>query len=180
MIDAFTQAVRRVSTACGAVAALCLAAAVLVVCQMVFLRYVMNASTVWQTEFVIYVLVGAVLIGSPYVLLIRGHVNVDLLPLYLSHRLRVALAFTASAISLAFCLVLTWTGWELFHEAWEGGWVTDTVWELPLWIAYLPLPLGIGLLCLQYVADILCLATGRAMPFGLPPGPGADLADVGE
>jgi TRAP-type C4-dicarboxylate transport system permease small subunit len=38
-----------------------------------------------------------------------------------------------------------------------------------LWIAYAPIPLGIGLLCLQYLADILCLATGRAMPFGLQP-----------
>jgi len=162
------------------IAAVRLAAAVLVVCQMVFLRYVLKASTVWQTEFVIYVLVGAVLIGSPYVLLIRGHVNVDLLPLYLGHRLRMLLAFGASAISLASCLVLTWTGWELFHEAWVNGWVTDTVWELPLWIAYLPLPVGIGLLSLQYVADIACLATGRDMPFGMSPGGDVDLADVGE
>jgi TRAP-type C4-dicarboxylate transport system permease small subunit len=38
---------------------------------------------------------------------------------------------------------------------------------LPLWIPYLSIPLGIGLLSLQYVADILALASGDAMPFGM-------------
>jgi TRAP-type C4-dicarboxylate transport system permease small subunit len=28
------------------------------------------------------------------------------------------------------------------------------VWRLPLWIPLLPLPLGILLLCLQYVAEL--------------------------
>ena len=40
-------------------------------------------------------------------------------------------------------------------------------WALPLWIPYLSLPLGIGLLSLQYVADILALLTGQAMPFAM-------------
>ncbi|GAB4391061.1 MAG: TRAP transporter small permease [Kiloniellaceae bacterium] len=169
-MDFFVTTVRRLSQFCGIVAALTLAAAVLVVCQMVVLRYLLNESTVWQTEFTTYSIVGATLIGSPYVLLRRGHVNVDLLPLYLGHRARLALAFLASFLALAFCVALAYTGAELWLDAWRGGWTTDSIWRLPLWIAYAPMPLGIGLLCLQYVADILCLATGREMPFGLQPG----------
>lgn len=169
----FINAIQRLSRLCGVIAAVLLAAAVLVVCEMVVLRYFLNASTIWQTEFVTYSLVAATFIGSPYVLLLRGHVNVDLLPLYLSHRARVLLALLAATGGLAFSLVMAWTGYELFHEALAGGWRTDTVWALPLWIPYLPLPLGIGLLALQYVADILCIATGREMPFGLKPGAGA-------
>ena len=52
----------------------------LVVCQMVFVRYVLNDNTIWQTDFVTYSLVAATFVGSPYVLLTRGHVNVDVLP----------------------------------------------------------------------------------------------------
>ena len=137
---------------------------------MVVMRYVLNESTVWQTEFVTYSIVGATLIGSPYVLLRRGHVNVDLLPLYLSHGARMVLAFLASFVALGFCAALAYTGAELWYEAWAGGWTTDSIWRLPLWIAYAPIPVGVGLLCLQYVADILCLMTGREMPFGLQPG----------
>lgn len=168
-MDRFVDTVGLLSRACGVVAALLLMAAVLVVCEMVVMRYFLNASTIWQTEFVIYSLVAGTFIGSPYVALERGHVNVDLLPLYLGQRARMVLALLASAGSLLFALVIAWTGFGMWHEAWVGGWITDTVWELPLWIPYLPLPVGIGLLALQYVADIACLLSGRDMPFGLSP-----------
>jgi len=64
---------------------------------------------------------------------------------------------------------LAWSGWLYFHEAWTEGWVTETVWAPPLWIVLLPLSLGIGVLALQYLADIACLVTGREPPFGLEP-----------
>lgn len=154
------------------VAALLVGAAIVVVCQMVVIRYVLGASTIWQTDFVIFALVGATLVGSPYVLLVRGHVNVDLLPLWLGPRGRLTLALVASTAALAFCATLGWNGWQLFHEALVNGWTTQSVWRLPLWIPYLSLPVGIGLLCLQYVADIVALITGREIPFGPPGGPG--------
>lgn len=168
-MDIFIRAVRYLSLACGALAALAIAAAVVVVCQMVVMRYFLNASTVWQTEFVTYAIVGATFIGSPYVLLLKGHVNVDLLPLYLGQRGRLTLALFAAAASLAFCVVLAFASFTYLDEAVTGGWRTDTVWSLPLWIPILPLPVGIGLLALQYVADIACLLTGRELPFGLGP-----------
>lgn len=164
-MDLFINSVKFLSRVAGVAAAAMVGAAIIVVCQMVFMRYVLSASTIWQTEFVIYSLVGATLVGSPYVLLIKGHVNVDLLPLYFGMRGRFILALLASFGGLAFCSFLAWTGWELFYEALTKGWRTDTVWSLPLWIPYLALPLGIGLLALQYVADILALLTGREMPF---------------
>ena len=165
--DFFIRLIQTLSRLCGVLAALCLAAACVVVCQMVIMRYVLNASTIWQTEFVTYAVVTATLIGSPYVLLTRGHVNVDLLPHYLGHKARMVLALLASTLGLIFCALLAWTGWLYFIEAWHEGWTTETVWALPLWIPLLPLPLGIGLLSLQYLADILCLLSGRAAPFGM-------------
>ena len=168
-MDRFINAVATLSRICGIIAVTLLGSAILVVCQMVVMRYFLGASTIWQTEFVIFSLVGATLIGSPYVLLVKGHVNVDLLPLYLGPRGRFALALLASLGALTFCALLGWTGWKHFHEALTKGWHTETIWALPLWIPYLSLPLGIGLLCLQYVADILALVTGRAAPFGRDP-----------
>lgn len=169
-MDRFIRLVHGLSRLCGAAAAGLVATAVLVVCQMVVMRYFLRESTVWQTEFVTFALVAATFIGSPYVLLLKGHVNVDLLPLYLKPGPRRVLALLASTAALVFCLVVAWTGYRLLHEAWTGGWRTDTVWSLPLWIPYLAMPVGIGLLALQYVADILGLISGREEPFGLEPG----------
>lgn len=168
-LDLFVGTVETLSRICGILAATCLLVACLVVCQMVFMRYVLNASTIWQTEFVTYAVTAATLIGSPYVLLLKGHVNVDLLPLYLGQRSRLVLALVTSVMACVFCALLTWTGWDYFHEAWTQGWRTETVWAPPLWIPLLPLPLGMGLLTLQYLADILCLLSGRSLPFGLRP-----------
>ncbi|HEU5339313.1 MAG TPA: TRAP transporter small permease [Sulfuricaulis sp.] len=168
-MELFIRSVRSLSVFFGIVAAASLVAAILVVCQMVVMRYFLQASTVWQTEFVTFSIVGATFIGSPYVLLTKGHVNVDLLPLYLSQRIRKALALFVSVLAFLVCVVLAWTGWKYFHEAWAGGWRTDTVWSLPLWIPILPLPLGMALLSLQYAADICCLATDREPPFGIQP-----------
>jgi TRAP-type C4-dicarboxylate transport system permease small subunit len=166
-VDAFLRLVRFLSQACGIAAAGLLLAATVVVCQMVVVRYVLGTSTVWQSDFVTYAIVASTFIGAPYVLLHKGHVNVDIVPLYLRGRLRFAMALVSYLLAFAFCLAVAWYGWVHFHEAWRGGWVTETVWALPLWIPLTALPLGMGLLALQYVADILCLVTGREPPFGM-------------
>lgn len=156
----YIRIVDRMSEILGIVSMLLLASAVLVVCQMILMRYVFRASTVWQTEFVIYALVAATFLGSSYVLLHRGHVGVDLLPVMIGGKGKLALELLGGLISLAFCGVLTYAGWTYFHEAWAGRWTTDTVWALPLWIPLLPLPVGMGALCLQYVAELIKLVQG--------------------
>jgi TRAP-type C4-dicarboxylate transport system permease small subunit len=107
------------------------------------------------------------------VLVHRGHVNVDLLPNAAGPRGRFALELAAGLVSLVFAALLAWSGWHYFHEALSEGWTTPTVWALPLWIPLLPLPLGIGLLTLQYVAELWTLArTGHDAPLD----PGAHIA----
>ncbi|MEJ8571935.1 TRAP transporter small permease [Microbaculum marinum] len=154
---AYVRAVSAVSRLCGVVALLLLVAAILVVCEMIFVRYVLNGSTVWQTEFVTYAIVAATFLGSPSVLLERGHVGVDLLPDALDGSAKTVLRLVAGILGLLFCIALAWSGWLYFHEALTRGWKTATVWALPLWIPLLPMPFGIGLLCLQYVAELMKL-----------------------
>jgi len=166
-MDTFIKTVCGLSRLCGIAASVMVLIAVTVVCQMVLVRYVFNHATSWQTEFVTYILIAATFIGSPYVLLTRGHVNVDLLPMYVGHRARFALALLASTLSLAFCLVVTWYGYRLWLESWNKGWLSDTIWAVRMWIPYLAMPVGFAILSLQYVADILSLLTGRYPPFGL-------------
>lgn len=163
----YVQFISGLSKLCGIAAASMIVVSVMVVVQMVWMRYVLVQSTVWQTEFVTYLLIAATFVGSPYVLMVRGHVNVELIPLYLSHRWRLALAMIASLMSLSFCLLLTWTGYEFWYEAWDNGWVSDSVWEVRLWIPYFSLPFGFAVLSLQYIADIICLIRGDEMPFGI-------------
>jgi TRAP-type C4-dicarboxylate transport system permease small subunit len=43
------------------------------------------------------------------------------------------------------------------------------MWRVRLWIPYAAMPLGLGILTLQYVASLHNLVTGREPPFGLAP-----------
>lgn len=170
-MQTYIRVVSALSRACGLLAMLLLAGAVLVTCQMIFVRYVLSGSTVWQTEFVIYSIVAATFIGSPAVLIDRGHVGVDLLPNALRGSKRFWVEMIGGLASLAFCGLLAYAGWIYFHEALTRGWRTATVWSLPLWIPVLPLPVGIGLLGLQYIAELMKLKSGGTLSAGeLPKG----------
>ncbi len=159
-MNALYRFVRTLSLVFGVFAAGLVAAAVLVVTQMVVWRYGLGRSTIWQTEFVTYALIAATFLGSPYVLALRGHVAVELLPQLLGGRMRLALGILADLLGLAFCAVLFWQSALYWLEVWREGWTTETVWALPLWIPTLPLLLGSGLLTLQYLAELLVRFAG--------------------
>ncbi|GGD17483.1 TRAP transporter small permease subunit [Aureimonas glaciei] len=139
------------------IAMFALLAAVLVVSDMVFERYALGRSTAWQTEFTTYAIVAATFLGAPWVLIERGHVNVDLLQISVRPRLRVVLEASAGLASLLFVALLAYAGWLHFHEALSNGWTSDTVTATPLWIPLLPMPVGTGVLALQYIAELMRL-----------------------
>lgn len=168
-MDVFIRSVAFLSRLFGVFAAILIALSVVIVCQMVFIRYVLNSNTIWQTDFVTFSLIASTFLGAPYVLLTRGHVNVDVLPLILGERGRFWLAMAAIGISLAFCVIMTVLTFQLWHEAWTENWVTETMWRARLWIPYAAMPVGLGLLSLQYVGDLLAIVTGRQPPFGIDP-----------
>ena len=164
---AYIRGVRLLSRLSGYVAAALIGASVFVVCEMVFVRYALNENTIWQTDFVTYSLVAATFVGSPYVLMTRGHVNVDVLPHYLGKLSRRRLAFFASGLTLAFCLTIAVLTFQFWKEAWDNKWVSDTMWRARLWIPYASMPIGLGILSLQCLADLLSLVTRREPPFGI-------------
>lgn len=163
----FLRAVAALSTLSGWCAAAMIVAAVIITCQMIFVRFVLNESTVWQTEMVIYLIVAATLIGLSYVQHLRGHVNVDLVPLALPPHIRYYLAIFTLSLSSLIIAVMFWYGFEYWHLAWVKGWTSDTVWAVKQWIPYLALPLGFGLLLLQLIADLVAVILKIDTPFGL-------------
>lgn len=151
----YVRAVHALSRLCGIAAAMMILASVFIVCQLVLMRYVFNASTVWQTEVVTYLMIGATMLGMPYVQLLRGHINVDLLPLYLKKTPRKVLFVFCVLVQALACVVVAFYSAELFLQAWNGGWRSSSVFGSPLWIPYLAVPLGFGLTVVQYTADLM-------------------------
>lgn len=163
----FLKAVAALSTVSGWIAATMIVVAVGITCQMIFVRAVLNQSTIWQTEMVVYLMIAATLIGLPYVQRLRGHVNVDLIPIALPPRARYVMAIFTLSVSSVIVAVMLWYGFDYWHIAWERGWRSDTIWGVRLWIPYMALPVGFGLLLLQLIADLIALILRIEAPFGL-------------
>jgi TRAP-type C4-dicarboxylate transport system permease small subunit len=166
-MDAYIRVVSSLSRAAGVVAALLIGFAVLVICDRVVERYGFNRTTIWQIDVVTYSIVSATFIGSAYVLMTRGHVNVDVLPMHLGPTARYWLALFTIVLAFGFVLVLFVLCTAYWYQSWSENWHSDTIWRARLWVPYLSMPIGLGLLVLQYAAELICLVTGRAPPFGI-------------
>ena len=168
-MPAWVSAVHAASRLFGVVAAGMILLSIFIVCHMVFVRAALGQSSIWQTEFVTFTIVAATFLGAPYILLTRGHVAVDIVPLMVTPPTRRALNVLGSVVALVFCLLFLYASLSWWHEVFALNQTTPSIWRARLWIPYLAVPVGLTLLCLQFVAEIWLVLTRRENPFGLAP-----------
>jgi TRAP-type C4-dicarboxylate transport system permease small subunit len=140
-------------------AALIVASAVLT--YSVVARYFLKIPTDWQDEISVFLLVGATFLSGAFVQARRGHIAIEVLAPLLSargNRIRLALA---DVISFLFCAFFCWKSWTLLHEAWVGGYRSNSSFGPPLWIPYALMAVGMTLLSLQLLIGLLTLATRK-------------------
>ncbi|BCH32547.1 TRAP transporter small permease protein [Mesorhizobium sp. L-8-10] len=164
MVDGYVRAIAGLSRALAVLSTLLMIAAMLVVCQMIFMRYVFRLPTIWQTDFVVFSATAAIFLGAPYVLMKGGHVGVDVVEMLVADDARRYLRLVGSLLGLVFCLIMLVATWVQFHEAWVGNWKHSSVWGPPLWVPLAALPVGFAVLCLQYFAQILTFGRADAGP----------------
>jgi TRAP-type C4-dicarboxylate transport system permease small subunit len=136
-------------------ASIALVAAAVVLSESVFVRYFLRASTDWQDEISVILLVGAIFLATAYVQSVRGHVAIEAVAELLSpaaNRLRV---MCADGVSLVFCVFFSWKSWTLMHEAWADGQVRDSTFATPLWIPYSLMGGGMSLLAIQILVQLI-------------------------
>ena len=133
---------------------LALVAAALVLTSSVVTRYLFKASTDWQDETAVFLLVGATFLCGAFVQQIRGHVGIEALASVLSPRMDAARRVGVDLLCLAFCSLFAWKSWTLLHEAWLEKQTTSSSWAPPLWIPYGLMALGMTLLALQLLVQL--------------------------
>ena len=143
--------VNRVMTAIGMLALL---AASIVLTSSVLTRYFLHASTDWQDETAVFLLVGATFLAGAFVQSIRGHVGIEAVATLLSKRIDALRRIAVDVLSLAFCAFFAWKSWTLLHEAWVDKQTTSSTWGPPLWIPYSLMAVGMSLLTLQLAVHV--------------------------
>jgi TRAP-type C4-dicarboxylate transport system permease small subunit len=131
-----------------------LLAASVVLTSSVITRYFFRASTDWQDETAVFLLVGSTFLCGAFVQSFRGHVGIEALSTLLSRRIDAFRRAGVDLLCLAFCAFFAWKSWTLLHEAWVDKQTTSSSWAPPLWIPYLLMTLGMTLLSAQLLVQL--------------------------
>ena len=166
----------------GWLAAGCLVLAALIITEAVLVRKLFGASTIWQIEASVFLLIFTVFVGAAFVQKNDHHLNVDLVIIHLSARTREKTLIVVSILSCILALLLACYAWPMWWDACIHNEHSESLWGPPMWIPYLFLPLGMTLLFLQYIVfiyrKIKALKEGR-VGYATPDGPtGPQSADT--
>jgi TRAP-type C4-dicarboxylate transport system permease small subunit len=145
-----------------AVGMLALLVASIVLTSSVVTRYLFKASTDWQDETAVFLLVGATFLCGAFVQAIRGHVGIEALAAVLPDRANEWRRVAVDVLCLGFCTLFAWKSWTLLHEAWVDKQTTTSTWAPPLWIPYFLMAAGMTLLSLQLLVQ-LAAGVGRVL-----------------
>jgi len=115
----------------------------------VFTRYVLNAPEAWITEVFEFLLTWSIFIGFGLALKDNRHIQVEILFDLLPKSVKRIVATISSLIGGIYSFYLAYSSIELITLTKEQGIKTIDV-GIPLWLTYLVLPIGMGLLGLYF------------------------------
>ncbi|MEO8558740.1 MAG: TRAP transporter small permease [Rhodospirillales bacterium] len=144
---------RTISFAALWVACAMILAVILVLNHMIVIR-LLGEPVVWHLELSIYLTIGAFFLGTPYAVLSRGDVAIDLLNAVLSPRKAGSLRIAVLLVMLTTAAYLVWSGLGRTLEAMHSNLRSTSLWGPPLWPVYATMPLGLALACLQMLAEL--------------------------
>lgn len=149
-----SKAVNLFSELCGWISFSAVFGAMLIITYEVMARYIFHWPTYWEIEAAIFLLILATFVGAAYTMKHDGHISLTILTERMSPGNQAKLNLITSLASLSFCLLVSWKSWEMWWEAYDLGWTSDSLWAPPLWIPYLFLPIGFTTLSLQFILEI--------------------------
>jgi len=148
----------------------CILILTLSVAYEVFVRYVLNAPTVWAFDMMVQMYGALFLMAGPYALAQDTHVRADVFTRFLSPRWQARIDFVLYIVFFFPGMVaLVWYGWEIAMDSWR---YKEVSWNSParIQIYYFKtlIPLAGGLFILQGVAECmrcyLAMKTNQWLP----------------
>ena len=145
----------RVSDALAFCSALLIVPLVLAMIYEVFMRYVLNAPTVWAFE-LSYMMMGAIFVfGIAYTLKVGDHLNEDFIHGSLGPKAKAALDLIGFAVSLPAVVWLSWAFWNYTLRAYASGGTSGlSSWNPVVWPFRAILFVGFTSLALQMILEM--------------------------
>lgn len=117
-------------------------------------RYAFNYSAGWTFDLTSYGLLFVVFLGAAYTLERDGHIRIDFLLVRLPERARLRAETGAEALSVIFIALFLWAATRETVMAVRGGWVSPSIYAVPLKYIYWVMPAGTLLLLLAALSRL--------------------------
>lgn len=154
LLSAFFERLSRI----GAILAeVCLVLLLALVFNEVIARYVLNKPTLYSVELSEYLLIFVGFMAAGWVLQKNGHVRMPSVINLMPPKVRRVIDIFTSVIVLFFCAILVWQGAKSSIMAFNGGYHSSSLLNVPLWMPYAIIPTGSLLLALQMLVRIVNL-----------------------
>lgn len=128
-----------------------LASMVVTICYDVIMRYVFRIPTSWSLEVNTFMVLFITLIPAGDVLAHGMHLRITFFTDKLDPRGRAVLSRLAALAGCLFCAVMTWKGLEMAWAAFRYDERMSSPLGTPMGIPYLFIPIGFGIMFLQYL-----------------------------
>jgi C4-dicarboxylate transporter DctQ subunit len=122
----------------------------------VFGRYIApGAAITWGEEVIVYIAVWAVMIVASQLVRVDGHVRPDLVLRLLRPGVQRWVEMLNCLVALAFTFGMLWYGWTVVATAILLDQRSSSDLQFPIWIYYLALPVGGGLMFGRYIIRLV-------------------------
>lgn len=122
----------------------------------VFMRYFLASPLVWAEELSRFLLVWCTMIGSSYAVRESRHIIVDFAPVMFGKRSITFFILISHLGVLAFCLTALYYGVPFVERVRAIGQLSPTL-NMPMWLVYLALPVGMAATALRTLQAIYLL-----------------------
>jgi TRAP-type C4-dicarboxylate transport system permease small subunit len=135
--------------ACAGISAIALGLMALWVTYDVVARYLLQAPTDWAGDLAEYALLWATFLGSPWLVRRNGHIMVELMVDRLSPSARDRVLRASWIIAALACGIFAYQAGLKTLFFYETGRVVSKSWEIPLFVPYLAMPIGMALMTIE-------------------------------
>lgn len=150
----FDKAVWAISIGVASVSAFLLFFIFIVIQYEVVMRFVFNAPTDWTNEVSTFAISWVGFLGAGYVLRLGRQLEIDVITMRLSPKAHRILGTITDTIGAIFSAYIAYLGYEFVRVAWLMNATSASELDTALWIPYLTIPIGFGVLALEFIARV--------------------------
>lgn len=159
-VAAYARTVTGINRAFFRLAGLAMLVIVPLMLWAVIRRYLFNAPSPWAMELALMIFGPYFLLGGPYLLHTRGHVNMDLIERSARPRTRRMFQLLNYPIIIAFCFILLIYAVPFAIDSFEYRETSFSTWNPQIWPIKLAIPVALSLMGLQAIAEWLRVIFG--------------------